>query len=237
MKMGKIVVCLTFVCIVAVVAVSDIRGEDCQERMLKKAESRLRAIYERREFRARRFRADWLPDSSGYTVMEQVPGSNERVPVRYDVTDGKRTVLDSPRKDRGGRSGNISPDGRRMLYYDQGNLYVRDLRSDRTIQLTKSPPASRQRGFKQPRCLEPRWKADRLRAIGQFPGKTEAGPRTGRPELSGSKRSPLCQGGRDHTCVAGRRCRCPGKPDAMAVHSRTRGGFLSGTGRLGRKFP
>jgi hypothetical protein len=41
--------------------------------MLKKAESRLRAIYDRDEFRAKRYRADWLPDSSGYTVLESLP--------------------------------------------------------------------------------------------------------------------------------------------------------------------
>jgi hypothetical protein len=31
------------------------------------------AIYDRDEFRPRRFQAEWLPDSSGYTVMELAP--------------------------------------------------------------------------------------------------------------------------------------------------------------------
>ncbi|GAH88933.1 unnamed protein product, partial [marine sediment metagenome] len=37
-----------------------------------------------------------------------------------------------------GRSHRISPDGRHILYSDQGNLYVYDLSNDRTISLTKN---------------------------------------------------------------------------------------------------
>ena len=33
----------------------------------------MHAIYDRDEFRPRRFQAEWLPDSSGYTVMELAP--------------------------------------------------------------------------------------------------------------------------------------------------------------------
>ena len=36
-----------FVCIVCIVAVPDIRGQDSKELILKEAESRLRAVYER----------------------------------------------------------------------------------------------------------------------------------------------------------------------------------------------
>lgn len=149
MRTSMIVACFTFVCIVGIVAVPDIRGQDssvCPGQtdglILKEAESRLRAVYDRGEFRAKRFRADWLPDGSGYTVMEPVPGAKERVLVRYDAASGKRTVLDSPRREKAGRSNNISPDGQHVLYSDQGNLHVRDLRSDRTIPLTKNAVGS-----------------------------------------------------------------------------------------------
>jgi len=142
MRTSMIVACFTFVYIVGIVAVPDIRGQDSKELILKEAESRLRAVYDRREFRAKRFRANWLPDGSGYTVMEPVPGANEPVLVRYDAASGKRTVLDSPRRKKAGRSNNISPDGQRVLYSDQGNLHVRDLHSDRTIPLTKNAVGS-----------------------------------------------------------------------------------------------
>jgi len=138
LRTSMIVGRFTFVCIVCIVAVPDIRGQDSKELILKEAESRLRAVYERREFRAKRFRADWLPDGSGYTVLEPVAGKDKRVLVRYDTTSGKRIVLDSPEKEDSGKTGNISPDGQHVLYSDQGNLYVRDLHSDRKIPLTKN---------------------------------------------------------------------------------------------------
>ena len=130
--------CFFLIGILGTIAVPDIRAQTSQEPILKEAESRLRAIYDRDEFRAKRFRADWLSDSSGYTVLESVPDAKERVLVRYDAASGKRTVLDSPQREKSGRSGNISPDGQSVLYSEQGNLYVRDLSSDRKIPLTKN---------------------------------------------------------------------------------------------------
>jgi len=138
MRTSMFFVCFTFVCIVGSVALPGIYGQTASEQMLEKAEPRLRAIYERGEFRAKQFRGEWLADSSGYTVSESVPGEEKRVLVRYDAATGKRTVLDSPEKKNAGRSGRISPDGKRVLYSDQGNLYVRDIDGERKIALTKN---------------------------------------------------------------------------------------------------
>ena len=130
-----------FICalVVSNAAVSDLHGQTSRKQILEEAQSRLRAIYERGEFRAKSFRADWLSDSSGYTVREPVPGTEKRVLVRYDVASGKRTVVDSPPKEP---SGNVSPDGKSVLYSEGGNLYVRDLNSDRKIPLTKNTAGS-----------------------------------------------------------------------------------------------
>ncbi len=130
--------CVLLVGLLGTIAASETHAERVPERTLERAESRLRAIYDRDEFRAKRFRADWLPDSSGYTVLESVPDGKEQVLVRYDAASGKRTVLDSPQKETPGRSGNVSPDGQSVLVSEQGNLYVRDLSSDRKIRLTHS---------------------------------------------------------------------------------------------------
>ena len=138
MRTNMTVACFIFVCIVGIVAVPNIQGQISKEVIPKEAESRLGAIYERGEFRAKRFRAEWLADSLGYTVSETAPGTEKRVLVRYDAASGKRTVLDSSEKKDVGRSGKISPDGRHVLYSDQGNLYVRDLDGDRKIPLTKN---------------------------------------------------------------------------------------------------
>jgi len=130
--------CLLLIGIVGTIAVPDIHAQTSQESILKEAASRLRAIYEREEFRAKKFRADWLSDSSGYTVLEPVPGLEERALVRYDAASGKRTVLDSPQRTEADGSERISPDGRSVLYSHKGNLYVRDLHSDQKIPLTKN---------------------------------------------------------------------------------------------------
>lgn len=126
--------------LIATLAISDVRSQAAHEDLLQHAESRFRATYDRDEFRAKQFQADWLPDSSGYTVLESAPDRKEQVRVRYDVASGKRTVPDAAQTEKPGRSGNLSPDGKRIVFSEQGNLYVRDQDSDRKIPLTKSVP-------------------------------------------------------------------------------------------------
>ncbi|MBN1853583.1 MAG: DPP IV N-terminal domain-containing protein [Pirellulales bacterium] len=98
----------------------------------------MRVIYDREEFRAKRFRADWLADSSGYTVLESVPDTKEHIMVRYDAASGKRTALNPSQKAKVRGAGNISPDGKSVICSEQGNLYVRDLSSGRKVPVTNS---------------------------------------------------------------------------------------------------
>lgn len=123
------------------VALPSLHCQSNQEELLQRAESRLRAIYEQDAFRPKAFQAEWLADSSGYTVSEPVSGSTERVRVRYDVIDGNRTVVNEPDPDPFARSGRLSPDGSRVLTTEDGNLFVRHRDSnpsDSKIALTKS---------------------------------------------------------------------------------------------------
>jgi dipeptidyl-peptidase 4 len=126
-----------FVC---AITTPDSRAETSTERLLNQAEPRLRAIYDKGAFRAKRFRGDWLSDSPAYTVLESVPGLNETVRVQYDCAKGKRTVLGSSEKQEAGGSGNLSPGGNRVVSVDQGNLYVQDLMSKEKIPLTHDAP-------------------------------------------------------------------------------------------------
>ena len=125
--------------IVVALTIPDVLSQTPHEKLLHQADLRFRAIYEQNEFRARPFQAEWHPDSVGYTVWESAPGAKERVRVRYDVADGKRSVITS-RPEKSSVSGKTSPDGTRVLFTEQDNLFVRDLKSDQRTQLTKNAP-------------------------------------------------------------------------------------------------
>ena len=118
----------------------DACGQDETAANLRRAEQRIRAIYERGEFRDKWFRASWLDDSTGYVVTEVPRGSRRPIAVRYDLADGKRTELDRGEPSRRGWRENRSPDGKRVLYSHRGNMYVHDLETDQRTALTKTRP-------------------------------------------------------------------------------------------------
>lgn len=99
---------------------------------------RLKAIYERGEFRPQKFQAKWLPDSSGYSIQEHDSQTNKSIVAIYDVRTGK--LVDSkPVEERQPVDGTLqSPDGKRVLEIHDRNLVVRDLASGQRTQLTKS---------------------------------------------------------------------------------------------------
>ena len=96
------------------------------------AEARLRAIYEKGEFNPRTFRGVWLPDGSGYTLLEPAAGapagSSARDIVAYTAADGKRTILASSTQLAPQGAAEplaveaylISPDGKRIIIDRRG---------------------------------------------------------------------------------------------------------------------
>lgn len=141
MQMNKIVACGMTVLLGGLFVTPNASGGNTDNAILEKAESRLRAIYENGEYRAKTFRGNWLPDGSGYTVSEQRPGTSERVVVKYDAASGERTVLESGHS-KDGANGNISPDGQYRIYGENGNLHVRELGDGQSIQLTQKEAGS-----------------------------------------------------------------------------------------------
>tara|TARA_R110002072_G_scaffold303140_2_gene495688 strand:+ start:76899 stop:77501 length:603 start_codon:yes stop_codon:yes gene_type:complete len=115
----------------------------------QETESRLQAIYERGEFRAAKFQADWLPDSSGYTVQERDPTSNKTIQVRYDVQTGKRAEEKSSSNEHSTPDGRRSPDGTCVLEFRDRNLFVRDVATGHRTPLTERP-AERDIWYRQP---------------------------------------------------------------------------------------
>ncbi len=101
------------------------------------ATQRLKAIYERREFRAAPLRANWLADSSGYEIEELDPTSNEPKQVIYDVRTGEQIPGPKPLAVRLNRQPMLSPNGKVQLETKDHNLYLRNLATDLTTQLTQ----------------------------------------------------------------------------------------------------
>jgi len=64
-----------------------------REKVLADVESRLKSIYEKRDFAPAPFPGKWLADSSGYLMLEpSKPGAEPEV-VKYDAKNGKRSIL------------------------------------------------------------------------------------------------------------------------------------------------
>lgn len=106
----------------------------------QETESRLKGIYERGEFRPRRFDAEWLPDSSGYTLQERDPQTDQLTRVRYDVRTGER-IAPRAEDSKGSEPGSLlSPDGSRVLEFRERHLFVRDRASGESIRLTEASP-------------------------------------------------------------------------------------------------
>lgn len=75
------------------VAAGELRAQTDREPTWQgKAESRLKGIYERGEFRAKVFRPDWLSDGSGFLVGEMGSGGEKEVTWFYDVKTGERRL-------------------------------------------------------------------------------------------------------------------------------------------------
>ena len=110
-------------------------------------EARLKAIYDRKEFRHQKFQAEWLPDSSGYTVQERDPQSDAMVKVTYLVRTGERVKPLSDEKKSDGKKPDekkqvqrgqiLSPDGSKVVESEGRNLFVSDLVSGKRVQLTQ----------------------------------------------------------------------------------------------------
>ena len=115
-------------------------GEDSIEQTLREARTRIRAIYEGGDFRAKRFQADWLPDGSDYVVDESLSGTNERVRVSYHAETGRRTVIESGQGRSGKNKANLSPDGKMRLISVRDNLRVRHLEKGLEYTLTEKYP-------------------------------------------------------------------------------------------------
>ena len=108
------------------------------QRILAEAEPRIRAIYERREFRPAEFVAEWMPDSSGYWIQKRDPKTNEPRKVFYDVRSGTPVRKTSANEPPQSRHPSVSPDGAWRLEARDHNLSLIETAGDRATPLTEN---------------------------------------------------------------------------------------------------
>lgn len=109
---------------------AEVRAQDVSWQA--EAVERLRAIYDRNEFRVPNVEPEWLPDSSGYKLREIDSQTNRRVVALYDVESGARTIVEKPEP-----RNRQSPDGTRVAETRNRKVYVRDVDSGERTQLTE----------------------------------------------------------------------------------------------------
>lgn len=122
-------------------------------------EDRLKAIYERREFRPKRIQAKWFADSSGYTIQERDAQTNRSKPVHYELASGEQIDESKPTAGELTTDRMTSPDGKLRLEYRNRNLVVRDLNTDKVTQLTEKPKN------KSIAYRSPKWSPDSRRVV------------------------------------------------------------------------
>ncbi len=103
-------------------------------------EKRLKAIYERGDFNARKFSAKWWADSAGYTIQKRDQKTRKPIFEFYDVRTGERTDAKPTGQKDSGSLRLVSPDGKLKLENRHRNLFVLDLVTGKRTQLTDREP-------------------------------------------------------------------------------------------------
>ncbi len=119
---------------------ADVSTRKANEASLQAVEPRIRAIYERAEYRARSLQAEWSSDSLSYVMNAPDSEGGGTKWMRYDVVSGKASELSEASSSERRREDGLSPDGSRRVYTRQGNLFVSDLKTGKTTALTDVPP-------------------------------------------------------------------------------------------------
>jgi dipeptidyl-peptidase-4 len=117
---------------VATLSAQPMRDSSWQEQ----ASKRFQSIYDRGEFRADEFQAEWLPDGSGYLIRQRDPETQRSGQWRIDVRTGERSKFENPPRP----GANVSPDEQQRLEANGRSLFLRELDSgDRTEIIAASP--------------------------------------------------------------------------------------------------
>ncbi|MBD3676328.1 MAG: S9 family peptidase [Planctomycetaceae bacterium] len=102
----------------------------------RQVESRLKSIYERREFRPRNIRIEWFQESGGYALWERDDRTDERTPNGFDLNTGEPTEIDPTDALRFEYGERLSPGKTHVFEERDGEYFVRELATDQRTRLT-----------------------------------------------------------------------------------------------------
>jgi dipeptidyl-peptidase 4 len=145
--------CWTFlqaVVLIGSIGIPTVMAQSIQESDWQTAfQTRLRGIYEKGEWRAKPFRAQWLPDSSGYIVTERQgsPEAQRRVvqAMTGEIIEAQESEVRNPM---------LSPDGKRVLEIEGSRLGVRVLADGVRFDVARADEG------REVEYYDPRWSSD-----------------------------------------------------------------------------
>jgi dipeptidyl-peptidase-4 len=114
-----------------------------------RAEARLKAIYDRGEFRAKNFQPTWLRDSSGIVVDEVDPNTTKPSLWFYDAITGERRAASSNDKVLDSNNGGRSSNGAIRIESRDSKLFAID-QKNRTESLLATNPPDRDVAYRNP---------------------------------------------------------------------------------------
>ncbi len=114
-----------------------------------KAVERLKAIYDRGEFRAKTYRPTWMSDSSGFVIEEQAKNTKDKIYWFHDAKSGARRVWKPDEKLPNSDDWRLSPQGTHRLVLQGAKLLAVDLKT-RKETLLVSHPESRSVEYRNP---------------------------------------------------------------------------------------
>ena len=113
------------------------------------AEARLKAIYDRGEFRAKSYQPKWLSDSSGFIVEDIDPETRQTISWFHAASSGERRKWHPDEKLPELNRGVFSPAGTHRLVVREGKLLSVD-QNDQTEVLLASSPTDRSVAYRNP---------------------------------------------------------------------------------------
>lgn len=109
-------------------AVSDARAQTTENsHWHSKMQERLKAIYERGEFRAKDFRPKWLRDSSGFVVQKQNTETKETTSLFHDVKSSEERSWEADDRLLESDDRQVSPQGKQRLVIRDAKLIAINL--------------------------------------------------------------------------------------------------------------